>query len=42
MHIHHNPIGRHSHEHTKANKDELLALMVEHKITPQGIYHCLV
>jgi hypothetical protein len=24
------------------SEDALLALMVEHKITPQGIYHCLV
>lgn len=24
------------------SEDELLALMVQHGITPQGIYHCLV
>lgn len=24
------------------SEDELVALMVHHKITPQGIYHCLV
>ena len=24
------------------SEDALLALMVEHKISPQGIYHCLV
>ena len=24
------------------SEDSLLALMVEHHITPQGIYHCLV
>ena len=24
------------------SEDVLLALMVQHKITPQGIYHCLV
>ena len=24
------------------SEDALLALMVQHKITPQGIYHCLV
>lgn len=27
MHIHHNPIGKHSHEHTNVNKDEFLALI---------------
>ena len=24
------------------SEDELLALMVHHNITPQGIYHCLI
>ena len=24
------------------SEDALLSLMVQHKITPQGIYHCLV
>lgn len=24
------------------SEDALLALMVQHKITPQGIYHCLI
>lgn len=24
------------------SEEELLSLMVQHKITPQGIYHCLV
>ena len=24
------------------SEEELLSLMVRHKITPQGIYHCLV
>jgi hypothetical protein len=33
MHIHHNPIGRHSHEHTNVNKDELLALITWWVIT---------
>ena len=23
-------------------EDELLALMARHKITPQGVYHCLI
>ena len=27
---------------TNESEDALLALMVEHHISPQGIYHCLV